>query len=253
MADTAHLVIGQTQQIIALTQKKLNIGRIASGEVDWGDVFAQWERQNLEVPPLSRHHAQISYHDDRHWIQDLGSTNGTFLNGDRLPPHEEKLLQDGDRIGICQGDLLTLTFHGGTVTTSRIAPTVLQTPSPTHLTPVPTAPHIQRPLIPPLPTRGQQWIGYGLIGLGSFILLSSLRVGMMFSGQVILLWIAGIALLVQNRYPRSWGWGAILAGMIWMLLSGRVFAYASLWQLLLPVILWGAGYYLLNQNDPSQP
>jgi hypothetical protein len=35
----------------------------------------------LDEPFLSGHHAEIRYADGRWWVQDLGSTNGTFING----------------------------------------------------------------------------------------------------------------------------------------------------------------------------
>jgi len=55
---------------------------------------------------VSREHAQVQREGRRLVLADLGSTNGTFLNGERvLAPAE---LRDGDRIGI--GDVVLL-FH----------------------------------------------------------------------------------------------------------------------------------------------
>lgn len=42
---------------------------------------------------ISRKHAQILFEDDRYWLEDLGSTNGTFLNTVRV---EKETLADGD-------------------------------------------------------------------------------------------------------------------------------------------------------------
>jgi hypothetical protein len=52
---------------------------------------------------VSTHHARVEPRPDGVWIEDLGSTNGTFVNGDRLTrPH---LLRPGDVIRIGQTDL----------------------------------------------------------------------------------------------------------------------------------------------------
>ena len=50
------------------------------------------------VTPISRLHAQISKRDGGYYIQDLGSSNGTYLNGMRLDSKADYLLNDGDRI-----------------------------------------------------------------------------------------------------------------------------------------------------------
>jgi serine phosphatase RsbU (regulator of sigma subunit) len=53
----------------------------------------------LESPAVSRQHAQITLVDGQFFIEDLGSSNGTFLNGERLlrrqPLHESDTLQIG--------------------------------------------------------------------------------------------------------------------------------------------------------------
>lgn len=51
----------------------------------------------LEDTRVSRNHAQIRYRARRFWITDLGSTNGTFVNGEQV---EEHALRDGDAISL---------------------------------------------------------------------------------------------------------------------------------------------------------
>ena len=57
----------------------------------------------LKTPDASRRHAEIAAVTAGYLIRDLGSTNGTFVNGDRI---EECELHTGDRIEI-GGDLIT--------------------------------------------------------------------------------------------------------------------------------------------------
>lgn len=48
---------------------------------------------------VSRRHARIIYREGRHLIEDLGSTNGTYVNrGRRLIPGNPQPLSDGDEI-----------------------------------------------------------------------------------------------------------------------------------------------------------
>lgn len=45
---------------------------------------------------VSRHHCQIHSDGEQVWIRDLGSLNGTILNGERIAVHT--LLTEGDRL-----------------------------------------------------------------------------------------------------------------------------------------------------------
>ena len=45
---------------------------------------------------VSRKHARISMQGDQIWIEDLGSTNGTFVNGEKI---KRARLKEGDQIG----------------------------------------------------------------------------------------------------------------------------------------------------------
>ncbi len=53
----------------------------------------------LRDPATSGHHARVERRGEQFWIVDLGSTNGTLVNGE---PIQEKELNHGDRISIGQ-------------------------------------------------------------------------------------------------------------------------------------------------------
>ncbi len=59
----------------------------------------------LEDTRVSRNHAQLRYRSRRFWLTDLGSTNGTFVNGE---PVTERALRDGDVVSLGG---LELTFR----------------------------------------------------------------------------------------------------------------------------------------------
>ena len=52
----------------------------------------------LDLPPVSRIHAGIERRDGKYFLTDLNSTNGTFLNGERLEANEYRQLRSGDEI-----------------------------------------------------------------------------------------------------------------------------------------------------------
>jgi diguanylate cyclase (GGDEF)-like protein len=55
---------------------------------------------DLRVPldGISREHCRLSLRDGGVWIEDLGSTNGTWVNGRRLPSRVDVPLVSGDRV-----------------------------------------------------------------------------------------------------------------------------------------------------------
>lgn len=50
------------------------------------------------VRTISRNHARIYASGGEMWLEDLGSSNGTYLNGELLEPMKKYRLQNGDRI-----------------------------------------------------------------------------------------------------------------------------------------------------------
>jgi len=77
-------------RIVALPNQMVSIGRAPDNDVVVGD------------PATSGHHGRIEVRYGSFWISDLGSTNGTQVNGE---PVIEKQLSDGDLIAIGQNAL----------------------------------------------------------------------------------------------------------------------------------------------------
>jgi len=64
----------------------------------------------LDADSVSRRHARIEWNGSEHRLIDLGSTNGTFVNGKRVT---DRVLKDGDRVGI--GKLQLKYVAGGNI------------------------------------------------------------------------------------------------------------------------------------------
>lgn len=62
----------------------------------------------LRDPGVSRRHAMIRRETDGVSVMDLGSTNGTMVNGDELPPNSRRMLQPGDEITVGRWTRITL-------------------------------------------------------------------------------------------------------------------------------------------------
>jgi pSer/pThr/pTyr-binding forkhead associated (FHA) protein len=90
-----HLV--ESGQILPLAERsEFSLGRVAEGQPIMPDIdltpFKAYENG------VSRLHAILKLVNDQVTILDLGSSNGTYVNGNRLVPSVERPLQNGDMI-----------------------------------------------------------------------------------------------------------------------------------------------------------
>jgi hypothetical protein len=80
-------------------------------------------KQNDRIPPdidvsgfpnseiVSRIHADIRIEGDIYYIEDVGSSNGTYINNIPLPMGNRHRLRPGDRIALGKGDKVTFLFQ----------------------------------------------------------------------------------------------------------------------------------------------
>jgi len=62
---------------------------------------------------VSRIHADIRVEAGSYFIEDVGSSNGTYINNVPLPPGNRHRLRAGDRISLGKGDKVTFLFQFG--------------------------------------------------------------------------------------------------------------------------------------------
>ncbi|MEB3308872.1 MAG: FHA domain-containing protein [Snowella sp.] len=80
-------------------------------------------KPNEQIPPdidvsgfpdsdvVSRVHADIRVEGDAYYIEDVGSSNGTYINHSPLLKGNRHRLRSGDRVALGKGDLMTFIFQ----------------------------------------------------------------------------------------------------------------------------------------------
>ncbi len=96
-----------------LRDHELFIGRSASGSAMAPDI--DLTSHNAGELGVSRLHASLKYDAEHNAIQvsDLGSANGTFINGQRLHPKEIRILRHGDELRLGKLTLMVSFRHPG--------------------------------------------------------------------------------------------------------------------------------------------
>lgn len=105
-----------------VTASGLRLGRDAANEV------------HIDDTGVSRQHARVLLHNGAVWVQDAGSRNGLFVNGQRVPDHKQ--VKEGDRI-VLGAHTFTIELVESKEPTET-APTVVAIPAP-EPRPAPTA------------------------------------------------------------------------------------------------------------------
>src|SRR5437762_7731988 len=84
-------------------KRSIGPGPLKIGRYDDNDIV-------IDNPYISRYHAEIITEGSRHLIRDLGSTSGTFANGERIA---QRRLKDGDRVRLGRERGIEFQFHSG--------------------------------------------------------------------------------------------------------------------------------------------
>lgn len=106
--QTARLLHVQTNTLIELPQSLsvIHIGKPNDRIPPDVDVAGF---PNSEI--VSRIHADIRLEGGAYYLEDVGSSNGTYVNNMVLPPGNRHRLRVGDRIALGKGDLVTFLFQ----------------------------------------------------------------------------------------------------------------------------------------------
>ena len=83
----AHQDAPRPHRAVAVTEDWLLIGRAPGNDITLANPLCL----------VSQHHAEIRWENNRFWLVDLGSKNGTWLNGFRLEAGRRYLLRPGAR------------------------------------------------------------------------------------------------------------------------------------------------------------
>jgi pSer/pThr/pTyr-binding forkhead associated (FHA) protein len=209
-------------------------------------------KPNDQIPPdidvsllpdadvASRIHAQIQVTGNIYFIEDLGSSNGTFVNNTKLEARTPYLLNLGDRIDLGQGNKITFIFQNK----QRHSAKVPSTTNPTAL-----QPSVAANSQPTSVDKTSKLLGLALMVAGIAILTGSINVGVYIRLPGILVCMAGVYLLFQKRFNHNLGWLLIAIGMGVILWTGFGYATVNLLVLIGSFTLFLAGYQLLSSGQ----
>lgn len=110
--------------VYALDTDQLTIGRDSSNEIPVNDA------------EVSRRHARLTFQGGKYVLEDMGSTNGTFVNGQRLSG--PRVLKSGEVISLGEQIVFVYEAIESDPVATRVSPR--QVPEPRPVTPPPPPP-----------------------------------------------------------------------------------------------------------------
>ena len=124
-----------------LNSQEVTIGRDAVNTIAINDA------------EISRRHARMEFRGSAYMIQDLGSTNGTFINGTRIS--EMQVLNPGDTVSFGEGIVLVyepIMDVNATILSTKIPQMTVLKPAPAPVpAPIPTPVPVRTPAPTPAP------------------------------------------------------------------------------------------------------
>lgn len=124
--EAAPPMPGQSSSATQLQQhtaRLLHLQTSASLELPQSLTVIHLGKPNDRIPPdidvsgfpdseiVSRIHADIRLEGDAYYLEDVGSSNGTYINNVPLPMGNRHRLRPGDRISLGKGDKVTFLFQ----------------------------------------------------------------------------------------------------------------------------------------------
>ncbi|NDJ52844.1 MAG: protein kinase [Chloroflexi bacterium] len=104
-----YALITESGQSIVLRGQQITVGRSHPSDPNVPDVDL-WALGIEQARTASRRHCRIVITNDGAYVEDLGSMNGTFVNGAQLQPGSLQQLHDGDQLIVGR---VVLTFNLG--------------------------------------------------------------------------------------------------------------------------------------------
>jgi len=189
---------------------------------------------------VSRVHAEICVQDNTYYLVDVGSSNGTFLNDNKLENNRRYPLNLGDRIDLGSENKVTFIFQYK----QQNQQTAIVTNQPTTIQPQ----AINNNQLIQVVDRKSKFVGLASMFVGTLIFAVNTRIGLSLGFPTILLWAGGVFILVQRRVNPNWGWGLIALGTALLLFSGRLFTSFNFLALLVSASLIFTGYQLFRNG-----
>lgn len=103
VAARHRLVLADGAQEFPMNKDEITLGRRSPAD----GIFPDVDLTDVDVESyISRRHGRIVNQDGRFLYEDIGSSNGSFVNGTKLQPNVQAELHDGDRLRLGKTEMI---------------------------------------------------------------------------------------------------------------------------------------------------